>query len=448
MTELLPGLDYQTNDQFHMRHAEFRGANHIYHGMITATDDRPLLPVDDQAQAALDAAWRYVLPRSTTNDLGTPDDPLYSDHEAYRKTQPGILKELAAIGLYAALTQHDVDITPSEQILVTPQTTEILVEEALATLARSDQPGPGVVLAAPGYGPALPRQAAKAGLHVVSSESTQPHTLKLNSTQLARDIAVYRRSGQLRGLVIKHPHTDPYTDAELADIANLITQNDLRVICDMSDDKYAEQYTPLAALSAVNMRGDLAPLSDHVLSIASSSKGFHAPAPAALGAGHTSNTQWYAAIRQRLTISFQRETTHAARSILEHTAESYFKHNRALLATGYEAVQNHVAGINRRLGRRAIHAIADSGPMTTLFFDGEPLERAGISSSMALEYLIYASAGISSLALGRGGSAALGVQLNAFSPYKYNAPAISRDNVRHELFDRLEHLLGTVADVR
>jgi aspartate/methionine/tyrosine aminotransferase len=234
-----------------------------------------------------------------------------------------------------------------------------------------------------------------------------------------------------------------YTAAELAEIGRVLLDCGVPVICDMAFDLLVASHIPVAALHVPTEQG-IRRLYDVVLTITGNSKGYNAFGPCKMGAACTGDSAWLERIRERLTISFQRETTHLVRAILEHTSEDYFARNHALMRAQIERACGHIAAINARLGAEALRPLGNpEGMFVSVVFDRALLDAAGVRTSAQVEDLLLAVAGVDSVALDRTGSPRPGVRLNVLAPRK--APRHESPALLEELFDRLEQLIRDIA---
>ena len=122
----------------------FKGASgRKYTGIIDAYHGETGLALDKDAEEALQKAWNEILHKMMPAD--------YSNDMLYDKRQPLILRQLAAEKLFARLSQPSFDVqgikVPSDEVIVCPYSSMMMVEEALATIARSE----GVIVCPEGF---------------------------------------------------------------------------------------------------------------------------------------------------------------------------------------------------------------------------------------------------------------------------------------------------------
>lgn len=406
----------------------------MYAGVIDAYHGETGLPLAESAVVALDLAWRELL------HTQPPDE--YADGTLYHKRQPLVLRELAAHKLFARLSEP-VDGVPGvrvspEEVIVCPYSSTMLLEEAVATLAR---PG-GVIVYPEGAYKSSGIHVEKYGLRMQACPVAADDSFKIDPELLAACLDYFAERGELCGVLLTLPGNPVFTDysaEELLAIGRVLLARGVPVICDMAFDCMVARHIPIASVEIPTADG-VRRLYDQVLTITGNSKGYNAFGPCKLGAACSGDAQWLAAIRERLTISFQRESTHLARAIIEHTPESYFEHNRVRMLEQLARAHGHIAAINDRFGATAIRPLGSrQGMFLTVVFDDALLDRAGVGASAEIEDLLLAAAGIDSVALDRTGSARLGVRFNVLAPRK--APGRESADLVDELFDRLEQLI-------
>ncbi|WP_280495729.1 pyridoxal phosphate-dependent aminotransferase [Nocardia asiatica] len=421
------------------RDAWFAGTDgRRYTGVIDAYHGETGRAPDAHAVAALDRAWRESL------HIAPPAE--YLDGRLYDKRQPLILRELAARKLFERLS-HPVEGVPgvrvrAEEVIVCPYSSTMLLEEAVATLAR---PG-GVIVCPEGFYKSSSIHVEKFGLRIVSCPVAPDDAFKIDPARLARCLGELRATGELCGVLLTlpgNPVVADYTAAELAQIGRVLLDCDVPVICDMAFDRLVTSHIPIAALHVETEQG-VRRLYDVALTITGNSKGYNAFGPCKMGAACTGDIAWLDRIRERLTISFQRETTHLARAILEHTPEDYFEHNHALMCGQIDRARTHIAAINARFGTDVLRPLGSpEGMFVSVVFDRALLDRAGVRTSAEVEDLVLAVAGVDSVALDRTGSPRPGIRLNVLAPRK--APRHESPALIEELFDRVEQLIRDVA---
>ncbi|MGY4099681.1 aminotransferase class I/II-fold pyridoxal phosphate-dependent enzyme [Nocardia sp. R16R-3T] len=417
---------------------QFAGTgNRTYSDVLDAYHGETGLPLAESARAALDLAWRELL------HTQPPDE--YADGTLYHKRQPLVLRELAAHRLFGRLTEPDdavpgVRVSP-EEVIVCPYSSTMLLEEAVATLAR---PG-GVIVYPEGLYKSSGIHVEKYGLRMQACPVAPDDSFKIDPDLLASCLDYFAERGELCGVLLTLPGNPVFTDYSAVDllaIGEVLAARRVPVICDMAFDCLVAQHIPIAALEVATDTG-VCRLYDQVLTITGNSKGYNAFGPCKLGAACSGDAEWLARIRERLTISFQRESTHLARAIVEHTPEDYFANNRVRMLAQLERAHGHIDAINARLGAKVIRPLGSrQGMFLSVVFDHAVLDQAGVGTSAEIEDLLLAGAGIDSVALDRTGSERLGVRFNVLAARK--APGQESADLVDELFDRLERLLEEI----
>ncbi|NNH71980.1 aminotransferase class I/II-fold pyridoxal phosphate-dependent enzyme [Nocardia uniformis] len=406
-----------------------------YSGIIDAYHGETGLAPAPNAVVALDRAWDELL------HLQRPDE--YRDGRLYDKRQPLILRELAADKLFERLSRPvdgvvGVRVRP-EEVVVCPYSSTVLLEEAVATLAR---PG-GVIVCPEGFYKSSSIHVEKFGLSIVTCPGTQDDSFRIDPVALARCLDEVR--DRLCGVLLTlpgNPVVASYSVAQLVEIGRVLVEHNVPVICDMAFDRLVADHIPIAALSVPTAAGPRR-LYDRVLTITGNSKGYNAFGPCKLGAACSGNAEWLGELRERLTIAFQRETTHLVRAVLEHTTDEYFAANRTRMRTQFDRALRCVADLNARLGMDVLRPLGSpDGMFLTVVFDRDVLDLAGVHTSAQLEDLLLAAAGIDSVALDRTGSPRLGVRLNVLAPR--TAPGHESADLLDELFDRIERLVRDI----
>lgn len=406
-----------------------------YTGIIDAYHGETGISPAPEAVAALDRAWDELL------HLERPAE--YRDGRLYDKRQPLILRELAADRLFERLSLPvdavaGVRVRP-EEVVVCPYSSTVLLEEAVATLAR---PG-GVIVCPEGFYKSSSIHVEKYGLSIVTCPGTQDDSFRIDPVALARVLDEVR--DRLCGVLLTlpgNPVVAAYSVEQLVEIGRVLVERDVPVICDMAFDRLVADHIPIAALSVSTARGPRR-LYDQVLTITGNSKGYNAFGPCKLGAACSGNTEWLGELRERLTIAFQRETTHLVRAVIEHTGDEYFAANRTRMRTQFDRALRRVAELNTRLGANVLRPLGSpEGMFLSVAFDRTVLDHAGVYTSAHLEDLLLVAAGIDSVALDRTGSPRLGVRLNVLAPRK--APGCESADLLDELFDRMERLVRDI----
>ncbi|QLY30555.1 aminotransferase class I/II-fold pyridoxal phosphate-dependent enzyme [Nocardia huaxiensis] len=406
----------------------------IYPGVIDAYHGETGLPIDAAATAALNAAWLEL----TSREL--PDE--YRDGRLYDKRQPPILRKLAVDTLFRRIAEPGAGLAgervPVEEVIVCPYSSTVLLEEAVATIAR-----PGGVLVCPeGYYKSASVHVAKYGLRMVSSPATADDTFKIDPKTLRLCLEEHARQGNLCGVMLTlpgNPVVGDYTVDELTEIGRVLVEADVPVICDMSFDLLVENHIPMAAITVPTEHGPVR-LHDRVLTITGNSKAYNAFGPCKLGAATTGNAVWLDTVRDRLRVAFQRETTHLVRAVLEHTSDGYLVSNRLLLRDRMATALSLLEAVNIRHGAKLLRPLGSSdGMFLTVEFDADLMEQADVHTGSELEDLLLTVAGIDTVGLDRTGSPRLALRFNVVAPRM--AAGQEQPHLLAELFDRLDHLL-------
>ncbi|WP_040813246.1 aminotransferase class I/II-fold pyridoxal phosphate-dependent enzyme [Nocardia concava] len=415
----------------------------IHHGIIDAYHGETGLPMAENAAAALNSAWAEVM-----TGHGAASGGMFADQEdglPYDKKQPLILRRLAAERLFARIAQPapempgvDIDLA---DVIVSPYSSMVLLEEAIATLAR-----PGGVLVCPeGYYKSVAGHITKYGLRMAISPVTADDDFRIDPEALARTLEHHAAQGDLCGVLLTlpgNPVVADYTVEQLVEIGRVLVAAEVPVICDMSFDLLVDGHIPIASIVVPTEEGPVR-LYDRVLTITGNSKAFNAFGPCKLGAACSGDRQWLAAIRSRLRVAFQRESTHLARATIEGTSEDYLIQNRKILRERMEFARERVAGVNARFGTALLRPLGSSdGMFLTLEFDTEVMSAAAVRSSADLEDLLLMAAGVDCVALDRTGSPRMGVRLNVTTPRRASGDAGT--DLVSELFDRIERLLQRI----
>jgi aspartate/methionine/tyrosine aminotransferase len=412
----------------------FKGASgRFYSGIIDAYHGETGLPLAKDAEKALQRAWNEILYKKFPAD--------YSDDILYDKRQPLILRQLAAEKMFFRLSQSfpgvkGINVQPDD-VIVCPYSSMLMIEEALATIAR---PG-GVIVCPEGFYKSFGLFTRKLGLRIVTSRNTSDDSFKSDVEMFTKCLQNVKATGKLCGVLLTWPGNPvirvDYSFEERMAIGKALVDIDVPIICDMAFDLLVDDYIPLAALRIPTPNGPVQ-LYDKILFVTGNSKGYNAFGPCKIGAACTGNAEWLQKIRDRLTISFQRETTHLVRAVIEHTANVYFEHNRALMQKQFERAYEYIENINQKFGSRIIRPLGSPrGIFLGLVFDPSFFNAVGIYTSSALEESLLRIAGIDSVALDRTGSDRLGVRLNTFAPRK--AVGQEQSDLIEELFDRIEY---------
>ncbi|MEV5652175.1 pyridoxal phosphate-dependent aminotransferase [Nocardia sp. NPDC052254] len=412
----------------------FAGRTGLRHrGILDAYHGETGFDLDPVAADALGVAWNELTAEHSRRGV-LPD---------YDKRQPIELRELAAATLFGRLhgpatSVPGVRVRPDE-VVVCPYTSMLLLEEVIATVVR---PG-GVIVCPEGFYKNFATHIAKFDVRVVVPDAVPEDSFRIDPRSLARELDRHR--GAVCAVLLTlpgNPVVSEYSLPELYELARILVAAEVPVVCDMAFDRIAGGHVPLAALEVATPGGPVR-LYDRMVSVTGNSKGYNAFGPCKLGAACSGDAEWLARIRARLTISFQRETTHLVRAVLEHTPESYFEHNRKLVCEQFDTALDRIAAINAEFGLDTLRPLGSGASMfLSVVADSALLAGAGVRTSAELEDLLLAGAGIDSVALGRTGSSRTGVRLNVLAPRR--GPGTESRELIDELFDRLAGLVAAL----
>lgn len=405
-----------------------------YDGVLDAYHGETGFEIDPAAMRALRRAWNDLAPHRIRR-RGLPD---------YDKRQPLELRESAAARLFDRLHRPadgvaGVRVRPDE-VVVCPYSSMLMLEEVIATVVR---PG-GVIVCPEGFYKNFATHIAKFDVRVVVPEATPDDSFRIDPIALARELA--RHGDAVCAVLLTlpgNPVVTQYSADELREIAGVLAAAEVPVVCDMAFDRIVGGHIPLAALEVPTAHGSVR-LYDRMVTVTGNSKGYNAFGPCKLGAACTGDAQWLERIRARLTIAFQRESTHLVRAVLDHTPDAYFEHNRKLVREQFDTALDRIAAINAEFGPNVLRPLGSGASMfLSVVADGALLDAAGVRDSAELEDLLLAGAGIDSVALGRTGSARTGVRLNVLAPRR--GPGTEARELVDELFDRLGGLVAELA---
>lgn len=267
--------------------SKFKGVSgRNYTGIIDAYHGETGLSLDPFAERRLRQAWDQLLSKTMPAN--------YSNDELYEKRQPLILRKLAAEKLFARLTLPSFDFegvnVRTDEVIVCPYSSMVLIEEALATIAQLG----GVVVCPEGFYKNFGLVARKLGLHIVTCENVPDESFRIDAKRLATTLFSARKAGKLCGLLLTlpgNPVVSGYSQDQLVEIGKVLAEADVPVICDMAFDGLVEDYIPLAALRVPTSRGDVC-LYDRILSVNGNSKAYNAFGPCKFGAACTGNAEW------------------------------------------------------------------------------------------------------------------------------------------------------------
>ncbi|WP_227983943.1 pyridoxal phosphate-dependent aminotransferase [Nocardia spumae] len=409
------------------------GTGRRYRGVLDAYHGETGFDIDPAAARALRRAWDDLTSdRSRRHEL--PD---------YDKRQPLELRELAAAKLFDRLagpaeSVRGVRVRPDE-VVVCPYSSMLLLEEVIATVVR---PG-GVIVCPEGFYKNFATHVAKFDVRVVVPEATPGDEFRIDPDALTR--ALDRHGDAVCAVLLTlpgNPVVSSYSLAESAELARILVAARVPVVCDMAFDRLVPGHIPLAAFEVPTAGGPVR-LYDRMVTVTGNSKGYNAFGPCKLGAACSGDSEWLARVRARLTIAFQRESTHLVRAVLEHTPEAYFEHNRKLVREQFDTALERIAALDAEFGGNILRPLGSGASMfLSVVADPGLLSAAGVRTSAELEDLLLVGAGVDSVALGRTGSARLGVRLNVLAPRR--GPGTESRELIDELFDRLAGLIGEI----
>ena len=281
----------------------------------------------------------------TTRELLAEDaDLLEADGRPFDKSQPHLLRQLAADRLYTRWRKAGLAVS-ADDVLVCPYSSLTMLEAAMASVARPD----GVILCPEGFYKSNRQHIEKLGLSIRLFPADLDRDGKIDAWHLRRAIQTHRE--QLCALLFTMPGNPliaTYSAEELQAIGRVVVEEGVRVIVDATLDAVVPDYVPLAAIT-VDSAGRSQSLFDRTVTIAGLSKGHHAVGPYKIGAAITGDARWRADIRRQLAVPLQRETTALARVVLEQTPEEFFHQNRADLDSSPDASPAAVPGAGRNL---------------------------------------------------------------------------------------------------
>ena len=377
----------------------------------------------------------------TTRELLTEDASLLEpDGRPFDKSQPRVLRQLAADRLYARWRKAGLAVS-ADDVLVCPYSSLTMLEAALASVARPD----GVVLCPEGFYKSNRQHIEKLGLSIRLFPAPMDRDGKIDSWHLRRAIQTHRE--QLCAVLFTMPGNPliaTYPAEELQAIGQVLVEEDARVIVDATLDAVVPDYVPLAAIT-VDSAGKSQSLFDRTVTIAGLSKGHHAIGPYKIGAAITGDARWRADIRRQLAVPFQRETTALARVVLERTADRFFEENRQTLSYAQEEARLLCEKLEGRFGFPAVMPVGSSrfGPFLLIRLADRVLRQAGVKDGWQLAELLLGGAGLETVAGPLMGFREPVVRINVDAP----RIGVRKDPaLLAEVFARLEALVQAVLD--
>ena len=294
----------------------------------------------------------------TTRELLAEDaNLLEADDRPFDKSQPHVLRQLAADRLYARWRKAGLAVS-ADDVLVCPYSSLTMLEAAMASVARPN----GVILCPEGFYKSNRQHIEKLGLSIRLFPAHLDRDGKIDAWHLRRAIQTHRE--QLCALLFTMPGNPliaTYSVEELQAIGRVVVEEGARVIVDATLDAVVPDYVPLAAIT-VDIAGRPQSLFDRTVTIAGLSKGHHAIGPYKIGAAITGDARWRADIRRQLAVPLQRETTALARVVLEQTPEEFFQENRATLTQAQTEARRLCQELEETFG---FPAVIRSGHLST-----------------------------------------------------------------------------------
>jgi len=360
------------------------------------------------------------------------------DGRMYSKSQPEILRKLAAQKLFPQFTQAGLLLDESD-IIVSPYSSLGMLEAALMTIAKPD----GILLCPFGFYKSNALHIEKFGLQLRYFETSLENDARI--TPLALKAAIQKHKDQLCGVLFTmpgNPLVADYTKEELVAIGRVLVEAKVKVIIDSVFTGIHIHHHPLAAAEVVE-NGQTHLLHNQTLTVAGLSKGHHACGPYKIGAATSGDKQWLAEIKSKLVISFQRETTALAKAVIENTPCSYLLENEQEMQLNQQMVKKHFKTINEQLGEDVLNYFGTTqyGPFVLLKVRQDILEMAGINDGWQLADMLLASVGLDTVAGPRMGILQPCVRININAPRmngKKNPELLS------ELFIRLKQFIAAV----
>jgi NAD/NADP transhydrogenase alpha subunit/aspartate/methionine/tyrosine aminotransferase len=386
----------------------------------------------------MDAHVRQAVMDTTRGLLAGDADLLEPDGRPFDKSQPRLLRQLAADRLYARWRKAGLAVS-EDDVLVSPYSSLTMLEAALASVARPD----GVVLCPEGFYKSNRQHIEKLGLSIRLFPAPADLDGKIDPWHLRRAIQSHRE--QLCALLFTMPGNPliaTYSAAELHAIGQVILEEDVRVIIDATLDAVVPDYVPLAAVT-VDSAGRSQSLFDRTVTIAGLSKGHHAIGPYKIGAAITGDARWRADIRRQLAVPFQRETTALARVVLELTPDRFFEDNRQILIQAQEEARLLCEKLEGRFGFPAVIPVGSArfGPFLLIRLADGVVRQAGIEDGWQLAEFLLGGAGLETVAGPLMGFTEPMVRLNVDAP----RIGVNKDPaLLAEVFDRLEALIQDV----
>lgn len=360
------------------------------------------------------------------------------DGSAYSKSQPEILRRLAAQKLFVPMRQAGIEVDPSH-VLVCPYSSLILLEAALAAVAR---PG-GVVLCPRGFYKSNASHVGKVGLQIRTFPVDTARDGRIDARELRR--ALWQHHEDLCAVLLTlpgNPLVAEYSEQEIESIGRVLIESGTRVLIDAAFGAVQPPGLPLSAVT-VRSNGRTFRLYERCVTVTGTSKSHHAVGPYKIGAAVTGDRIWRTAIAKQLTIPFQRETTALARVVLEETPDELIEQNRRTLMERQKEARLRCDRINERFGAGAVSALGSSryGPFMVLTMRSDILAQAGIRDGWQLADALLAASGLDVVAGPRMGFQEPVVRVNIDAPRRDGKkdPALFE-----EMLQRIEAFIGSI----
>lgn len=382
---------------------------------------------------------RCVLQSQTTQILNNRAIFSETDGSPYSKSQPKILRQLASKKLFPQLLNAGMQLDP-EEIIVCPYSSIIMLEAALMSIARPN----GIVLCPRGFYKKNVLHIEKFGLTIKCFDVNLEQDGRINPQILK--MAILDCKPQLCAVLLTMPGNPleaDYTDSELAAIGQVLVETQVKVIIDAVFIGINVHHNPLTATKVRDKYGNYHLLHHQTLTITGISKGHHAVAPYKIGVATSGDRQWLSVIKQKLLVSFQRETTFLAKAVIEHTPLSYLLKNEKDMMKEQQKAKQYLAAINQLFGNNALQYLGLSkyGPFMLITFHPTILEKAALEDSWQLADMLLATVGINCVAGCRMGFLIPCVRININAPClegKETLPAVD------ELFLRLKRFISEI----
>lgn len=409
---------------------------------VSASRRQTGVPIIDayhgEMSSLMDPNVQYKLLEVTEALIFGEADLTEADGKLYNKSQPKILRQLAADKLFGRLRQAGLNLT-MDQVVVCPYSSIVMLEAAIATVAR---PG-GVILCPEGFYKSNALHIEKHGLQLDIFTANPEEDGRINPQHLRKAIRQY--GDKLCAILLTmpgNPLVAEYSLAELQAIGRVLVEEGTKVIIDSTFDQIQSDYIPLAAVK-VELDGKTHLLHDKIVTITGLSKGYNSIGPFKIGVATTGDAKWRQAIEGQLVISFQRETTATARVVIEETTEEYLQKNRLTMMQRQQEAKAHIALINEKFGAGAVSYLGSSkyGPFMALTFRQDILTKAGIEDGWQLADMLLATVGLKTVAGPRMGLPMPAVRINIDAPrigFRKNPALVG------EMFNRIEHFVEQI----